>query len=153
MKKNTRSSAAISGSFIGSPLPDKPTCYTNQDIIASMIDILETGKNEIKEFEAAKQVNVKIFQKFQDINPRFEKGSVFVLEEKTVSYKIVRLYNEYKLVRWKSISKAKSENYFKKLPLMFDILKCTCPIFPCPGGQSCFNVSDCEGWHRHCDCP
>ena len=36
---------------------------------------------------------------------------------------------------------------------MFDILKCSCKIFPCPGGESCVSVSECHGWHARCDCP
>ena len=93
-KKNaTRSSASQFGGCLAEDFPDKSTCFNNKDIISAMLFVFNTNPSIKKEYDAAKQIQDKIYNKFTDINPRFEKGSGYLLGERSVIDKISRLYS------------------------------------------------------------
>ena len=125
-------------------LPKSRELYVNQDIIADL---------RFHNDDSSKAISTladKLEAQFLKVNP-----SLPLLPKQAVIQKIQRLLQADKHYRNRRMTKKKTANFVKNLPLLFDIISCKCKILPCTEGTSylCSGPESCSGFHVACFCP
>ena len=143
-KKKTRHT---SGSCFGDPanLPDTGQLYTLKDILAAF-ELEKTMNPDATSRKCAEKIAPKVIEKWIQSNPR-----LILISEESLVCKITTNYDKAKAVNWNRLKAKERDIFLGKIDILFDILKCTCPIELCD--QIDCPPAYCQnGVHIKCTC-